>query len=329
MRRREFLTLVGGAAAWPVAVRAQRPNRTRKIGFLMGGSADPEARRRYTALFEKSLQELGWVIGRDIEIHYRWSAGDTDLTRDYAKELVGMQPDVIFAQTNTAMGALHREASAVPIVFAMVSDPVGMGYIDSLARPGRNVTGFTPFEPSLGSKWLSLLKEIAPNVEHVGLLFNPETGNNAASFAQPIELAAPSLGVKSIVSPRKESAEIEGIISFLSQVPNGGLIFLPDAFTAARREKLIALIARHRVPATYPLRMFTAAGGLVSYGIHIDQLHRQAISYVDRILRGSRPADLPVQAPTKFELVINLKTAKALGLEVPATLLARADEVIE
>jgi putative ABC transport system substrate-binding protein len=330
MRRREFITLLGGAAAArPLAVRAQQPNRIRQIGVLMGIAAnDPVAKTRIAA-FEKDLQELGWVFGRDIEIQYRWGAGDTDLTQAYAQELIGMQPDVILAHTNTGMAALHRETSAVPIVFVMVSDPIGMHYVDSMSRPGRNVTGFTPFEPSLGGKWLSLLKEIAPSVEHVGLLFNPEAGNNASAFVQPIEAAAPAFGIKSIVSPQRETAEIERIISTLSQLPNSGLIFLPDAFTAAHRETIVALVARHRVPAIYPLRSFCTAGGLMSYGIDVGELFRQAASYVDRILRGTPPGELPVQAPTKYDLVINLKTAKALGLEVPPTLLARADEVIE
>ena len=334
MKRREFITLLGGAAlpsaCWPLAARAQQPNRIRRLGALMGSAAnDAEVKARMAVAFEKPLQELGWSLGRDIEIHYRWGAGDTDLTRAYAKELIGIQPDLILANTNTAMAALHREASTVPIVFFMVSDPVGMRYVDSVARPGRNVTGFTPFEPSLGGKWLSLLKEITPSLEHVGLLFNPETGNNAASFMRPIEAAAPALGIRSIVSPLRETAEIERIVLDLSQMPNSGLIFLPDAFTSVHRETMVTLVARHRVPATYPLRSFSTAGGLMSYGVDIKQLLRQAAFYVDRILRGTPPGDLPVQAPTKFELVINLKTARALGLDVPPTLLARADEVIE
>jgi putative ABC transport system substrate-binding protein len=329
MRRRAFITLLGGAAAWPLVARAEQAERVRRVGALMGAAANDPVVKDRIASIEKPLQELGWVVGRDIEIHYRWGAGDTDLTRTYAKELIGMQPDVFIAHTNTSMAALHGEVSATPIVFVMVSDPVGMQYVDSMARPGRNVTGFTPFEPSLGSKWLSLLKEIAPNVEHVGLLFNPERGNNAAAFVRPIELAASSFGVKSIVSPQKDSAEIDDIILAQSQVPNGGLIFLPDAFTAVHRQRLIALIAKHHLPATYPLRMFSVAGGLMSYGIDIDHLFQQAASYVDRILRGARPGDLPVQAPTKFEFVVNLKTAKALGFTVPPTLLASADEVIE
>jgi putative tryptophan/tyrosine transport system substrate-binding protein len=330
MKRREFITLVGGAAvAWPLAARAQQPRGIRRVGALMGTAPNDPVVNRRVASIEKPLQELGWVLGRDLEIHYRWGGGDTDLTQAYAKELIGMRPDLILAHTNTAMAALHGEAPSTPIVFVMVSDPVGMHYVDRMAQPGRNVTGFTPFEPSLGGKWLSLLKEVAPDVEHVGLLFNPETGNNAAAFVRPIELAAASFGVKSIVSPQKESAEIDRIILAQCQVKNSGLIFLPDALTAAHRQRLVALIAHHRVPATYPLRMFSVAGGLLSYGFDIDHLFQQAASYVDRILRGTSPGDLPVQAPSKFELVINLKAAKGLGLEVPPTLLARADEVIE
>jgi putative tryptophan/tyrosine transport system substrate-binding protein len=329
MRRREFVSLLGGAAAWPLAASAQQTTQIRRVGVLMGiAENDPGAPGRIVSI-ERPLRELGWVLGRNIELLYRWGAGDTDLTRAYAKELIEVQPDVILAHTNTGMAALHREASTVPIVFVMVSDPVGMQYVDNMARPGRNVTGFTPFEPSLGGKWLSLLKEIAPNVEHIGPCFNPEAGNNAFPFMRSIAAAAPALGIKSIVAPSRDSAEIERMISAQSQVPNSGLIFLPDAFTSAHRERIVALIARHRMPATYPLRIFSAAGGLISYGVEVNQLFREAVVYVDRVLRGTPPGDLPVQAPTKFELVINLKTAKSLGLEVPPSLLARADEVIE
>jgi putative ABC transport system substrate-binding protein len=330
MIRRDFITLLGGAAAaWPLAARAQQPTRIRRIGVLVGSAANDSAATSLTATFEKALQGLGWLSGRDIEIRYWWSAGDTDLTRVHAKELIQTQPDIILAVTNTAMAALHREASAVPIVFVMVSDPVGMDYVDSFARPGRNVTGFTPFDPLLGSKWLSLLKEIAPSVERVGVLFNPEPGNNSQSFVGPIEAAAPLSQIKSIVKPLRDVKEIEQIVTALSSTLGSGLIFLPDAFTSAHREAIVALVAKHRVPAIYPFRSFSAAGGLMSYGINAIQLFRQSASYVDRVLRGTRPGELPVQAPTKFEFVINLKTAKALGLTVPDKLLALADEVIE
>lgn len=240
-----------------------------------------------------------------------------------------MKPDAILAMSNSAMAALHREASRIPTVFVMVSDPVGMRYVDSFARPSGNVTGFTPFDPSLGTKWVSLLKEISPNIENVGLIYNPEPGNNSASFAGPIEAAASPLGVKSIVRPVGDSAGIEHLISTLSGKPNSGLIFLPDAFTAVHSKAIVAAVAQHRLPAIYPLRLFCDAGGLISYGIDVYQLLQQAVSYVSRILRGANPADLPVQAPTKFELVINLKAAKAIGLEISPVLLNRADEVIE
>jgi putative tryptophan/tyrosine transport system substrate-binding protein len=330
VRRREFITLLGGAAAaLPLSAVAQQPTQTRRVGVLMGiAKSDPGAASRVASI-EKPLQELGWVLGRNIELLYRWGAGETDLTGAYAKELIEIKPDLIFAHTNTGMAALHRERSTIPIIFAMVSDPVGMGYVDNMARPGRNVSGFTPFEPSLGGKWLSLLKELAPNIEHIGLCFNPETGNNAAPFKWSVEAAAPALGIKSIVAPSGHSGDIDRMISVQSRIPNAGLIFLPDAFTSAQRERLVALVAQHGMPATYPLRIFSAVGGLVSYGVDVNQVFRQAMVYVDRVLRGTSPGDLPVQAPTRFELVLNLKTAKALGLEIPPTILARADEVIE
>jgi putative tryptophan/tyrosine transport system substrate-binding protein len=326
MRRREFIALIGGAATWPFAARAQQKNRVYRIVVLSGGST---ANATEVDFIEKVFKELGWSPGQDLEIEYRWGAGNTELNKAYAKEIIGMKPDAIFAGTNTAMAALHREASAIPTVFVMVSDPVGMHYVDSFAHPGGNVTGFTPFDPSLGSKWVSLLKEIAPNVENVGLIFNPERGNNSASFAGPIEAAAPSLGVKSILRTVGDSAGIERLILTLSETPDSGLIFLPDAFTFAHRETIVAAIAQRRLPAIYPLRAFCDVGGLLSYGIDVLQLYQQAVSYVSRILRGAKPADLPVQAPTKFELVINLKAAKTLGLAVPPALLASADEVIE
>jgi putative tryptophan/tyrosine transport system substrate-binding protein len=326
MRRRQFLGVVGGAAVWPLIAQAQQKVRVYRVVALMGGSV---ANVNDINLIERSFTGLGWSLGRDLEIEYRWGGGNTELTKAYAKEIVEMKPDAVLAVTNTAMAALHREASSIPTVFVMVSDPVGMHYVDSFALPGGSVTGFTPFEPSLGSKCMSLLKEIAPNVENVGLIFNPEPGNNSASFAGPVEAAAPSLGVKSIVRPVGDSAEIERLIFALSEKPNSGLIFLPDAFTYVHREKLVAQIAQYRLPAIYPLRGFCEAGGLISYGIDLRQLQQQAVSYVSRILRGANPGDLPVQAPTKFELVINMRATKALGLAIPPAVLARADEVIE
>lgn len=333
MRRREFIRLLGGSAAtWPLAAYGQQPNRTRLIGVLLATGANDQLAKGVIATFEKALQELGWISGRNIEIRYRFGAGETDLTRAYARELIGMQPAVIFAISNTSMAALHGESSKVPIVFVAVSDPVGMGYVDSLSRPGRNVTGFTPFEPSLGSKWLSLLKEIAPNTEHIGVMFNPEPGNNSASFLRSIELAASPLGIKSIVTPRGDDADIGRTIAALGKTPHSGLIFLPDALTYARRKAIVSLIAQQQIPAIYPWRDFVVAGGLMSYGPDaglVGEDLRLAASYVDRILKGEKPADLPVQAPTKLAIIINAKAAKELGLEVPARLLTQADEVIE
>ena len=327
MQRRDFITLFGGAAAaWPLVVQAQQKTRVYRIAILLGGST---ANATAVNSIEKSFKGLGWSPGHDLEIEYRWGAGDTQLNKAHAKEIISMKPDAILAMTNSAMAPLHQEASRIPTAFVMVSDPVGMHYVDSFAQPRGNVTGFTPFDPELGTKWVSLLKEIGPNIENVGLIYNPEPGNNSASFAGPIEAAAPSLGVKSIVRPVGDSTGIERLILTLSGKPNSGLIFLPDAFTSVHREAMVAAVAQHRLPATYPLREFCDAGGLMSYGIDVIQLVQQAVSYVSRILRGANPADLPVQAPTKFELVINVKTAKAIGLAVPPTLLARADEVID
>jgi putative tryptophan/tyrosine transport system substrate-binding protein len=331
MRRREFFGVLGGVAAtWPLAARGQQPNRIPVVGVLLSTGAHDQLAKTVIATFEKALQERGWVPGRNLEIQYRFGSGETDVTRAYARELIGMQPTAIFAISNTSMAALHSETSKVPIVFIAVSDPVGMGYVDSLSRPGRNVTGFTPFEPSLGSKWLSLLKEIAPTAEHIGVVFNPEPGNNSASFLQSIELAATPLGIKSIVTPRGDSADIERTIVALGKAPRGGVIFLPDALTYAHREAIVSLMAQQQLPAIYPWRDFVVAGGLMSYGPGVvGEDLRLAASYVDRILKGEKPADLPVQAPTTLAIVINAKTAKELGLEVPAKLITQADEVIE
>jgi putative ABC transport system substrate-binding protein len=326
MKRREFIGLVGGAIAGPLAARAQQKGRAYRIAVLLGGSP---AKSPYGDIVEKSFKALGWSPGRDLEIEYRSGAGDTELNKAHAKEIIGMKPDAILAMTNSAMAALHREASAIPTVFVMVSDPVRMHYVDSFARPGGNVTGFTPFDPSLGAKWVSLLKQIVPTIENVGLIYNPEPGNNLASFAGPIEAVAPSLGVKSITKPVGDSTGIERVISTLGEKPNSGLIFLPDAFTAAHSEAIVGAVAQLRLPAIYPLRAFCDAGGLISYGVNVSELLEQGISYVSRILRGAQPADLPVQAPTRFELVINLKAAMTMGLVVPPSLIAVADDVIE
>ena len=251
------------------------------------------------------------------------------LSEVYARELLALQPDVLFAVSNTSMAALHAEHSNIPTVFAMVSDPVGMHYVESFSRPGGNVTGFTPFEPSLGGKWVSLIKEVAPNVEHIGVVYNPEPGNNSSAFRKSIDEAASKVGIASIETPSGDSSDIDRLIRSLKDVPNSGLIFLPDGITFVRRVQITALVAQCRLPAIYPFRVFCETGGLVSYGVKIEKIIASAASYVDRILRGADPAELPVQAPTEFEFVVNQKAARQFGLKLPPALLARADEVIE
>jgi putative tryptophan/tyrosine transport system substrate-binding protein len=323
MKRRAFVMGMGAAltAALPSGLRSQRA--TRRVGALIGASGVN------VPSFEDELTRLGWKIGQTLKIEYRFGGGDTTVTRAQARELLALDLDVLFVQTNTAMAAVHAEHTSVPIVFAMVSDPIGMHYVESFAHPGGNVTGFTPFEPSLGGKWLSTLKEIAPHIEHIGLIYNPEPGNNAGAFRKAIDEIATQLKIASIENPAGDSTDIERLITDLGKRPNSGLIFLPDSLTSDRREQMVALVNRNRMPAIYPLRNFCTAGGLISYGVDISRLIRGAAAYVDRILRGARPSELPVQAPTQFELVVNQKTARLLGLQLPPTMLARADEVIE
>jgi putative ABC transport system substrate-binding protein len=278
---------------------------------------------------EDGLKQRGWSVGQNLMVEYRIYDGDTDLARRYAHELIALKPDVLFALTNTSMAALQAEGSTIPTVFAMVSDPVGMHYVDSFSRPGRNATGFTAFEPSLGSKWVSILKEIAPNIQHIGLVFNPEPGNNAAAFRKSIDDTAIASGIVSVEAPGGDSSDIERLIVSLREKADSGLIFLPDAFTSARPDHFTALVSQSRIPAIYPLRFFCEAGGLISYGIYYTRIFDGAVSYLDRILRGADPAELPVQAPTEFELVVNQKAARGLHLRLPLPLLARADQVIE
>lgn len=333
MRRRDFISIMGlGAAAWPLATRAERPNRSPLIGVLLPTHADDALSKLFVAVFGKAIHQQGSASGQNPDIEYRFAGGDTGLTESFARELIGMRPAVIVAESNTSMAALHHASTAIPIVFADVSDPVGMGYVSSLSRPGGSVTGLTPFEPSLGSKWLSLLKELAPGVEDVGVMFNPEPGNNSRSFVQSIENAAGSFAIKKVVTPHGEAADIERTILDLGKPSHSGLVFLPDALTYAHRKALVELIAQQRIPAIYPWRDFVVAGGLVSYGpgaTYTRQHFSQVADYVIRILNGEKPAELPVQAPTKLVLVINSRAAKALGLEIPARLSALADELIE
>jgi putative ABC transport system substrate-binding protein len=326
--RRELLAALGGAAAWPLAARAQQSKRMRRIGVLMPYAAnDPQVQSR-NAAFLQGLQQLGWTVGTNVAIDYRWSAGNEDDTRKYAAELVALAPDVIFASGSTAVGPLQRATRSVPIVFALAPDPVGAGFVDSLARPGANITGFTPYEYGIGVKWLELLKEIAPSVARVAVVRDPTITAGIGSWAA-IQSVSPSFGVELRPVDVRDAGEIERAIAAFAHNPNGGLIVTGSARAVVHRDLIIALAARYRLPAVYFEREFPTGGGLISYGAEISEQYRQAASYVDRILKGEKPADLPVQTPTKYELVLNLKTAKALGLEIPPTVLARADEVIE
>jgi putative ABC transport system substrate-binding protein len=325
MRRREFITLLGGAAAWPLAARAQQPGPVRRIGVYIATAADdPEGQARNAALLQ-GLQQLGWTVGQNVRIDYRWGAGDF---REYARELVDLAPDVILANGGTIMVPLQQAARTVPIVFVQVTDPVGSGYVASLARPGGNITGFTQFEFGIGAKWLELLKQVAPAVKRAAVLRNPSTRGGVAQFAA-MQAVAPALGIELSPLDVRDAAEIERAITAFARTPNGGLIIEPDPFVIAYRMQIIALAARLRLPAVYAYRYNVEEGGLMSYGPDSIGQYRLAAGYVDRILKGEKPADLPVQAPTKYETVINLKTAKALGLAVPPILLALADEVIE
>ena len=327
MIRREFITLLGGAAAWPFVVRAQQGERIRHIGVLMGWPESHDKARSGVAALREELQKLGWTEGRNIEIDTRWAAADVESMKRFAKELVALQPDLMVTGSTPATAAMLQQTSTIPIIFVLVADPVGSGLVANLPRPGGNVTGFTPLVGSLGGKWLELLKEIAPRVAKATLIFNPQTGPHVQGYLGPFKAAATFLGVEAIVAPVDDMPEVESLIS--TSEPNSGLFVMPDIFTESHRAEIAALAARYRVPAVNWSRSFTELGGLISYGPHVVEEFRRVAVYGDRILKGVKPSELPVQAAIKFELVINLKTAKALGLEVPPTLLARADEVIE
>jgi putative ABC transport system substrate-binding protein len=329
MRRREFITLLGGAAvAWPQAARAQQTERMRRIGVLMSDAAnDPEGQARVT-VFVQALQQLGWTDGRNMRIDVRWGAVDADRYRKYAEELVALAPDVILATSSAALGTLQRATRTVPIVFAAVADPVGAGYVDSLARPGGNASGFALFEYGIAGKWLELLKQIAPALTRAAVMRDPTVSLGIGQWAV-IQAMAPSTGVDLSLVNMRDASEIERDITAFARSSNGGLIVTASPLASQHRELIIRLAADLKVPAVYFERYFVTGGGLISYGPHMIDQYQRAASYVDRILKGEKPADLPVQAPTKYELAINLKTAKALGLTVPPTLLARADEVIE
>jgi putative ABC transport system substrate-binding protein len=329
MRRREFITLIGGAAAaWPIVARAQQPDRMRRIGALLPATADNAEFQARVGAFLQELALLGWTIGRNVRIDIRWATTKAAEIRRHAAELAALAPDVILASGASTVGPLLQATRTVPIVFPIVGDPVGAGFVDSLARPSGNATGFMNFEYGMGGKWLELLKQIAPNVMRAAVLRNPATPTGVAQFGV-IQAVAPSLGV--VVSPvnLRDAGEIERAVTAFARAGRGGLIVTPSALAGRHRDLIIILAARHKLPAVYFERYYVAAGGLISYGPNFINQFRRAARYVDRILKGEKPTDLPVQAPTKYEVVINLKTAKALGITVPPTLLARADEVIE
>ena len=326
MKRRQFITLLGGAAAWPLAARAQQSERMRRVGVLYplaAGDAETEARNR---AFEQSLRELGWTVGQDLKIDYRMAAGGADRIRQYAAELAALAPDVIMTVGSATVAPVQQVTPTIPIVMVNVADPVGAGFVQSLARPGSNTTGFTNFEYSLGGKWVELLKQIAPHVTRAVVFRDPTTASGIGQFAV-IQSVAQSLTVE--LTPARDLGEIERTVASFARTAKGSMIVTVGSGGGVHRKLLIGLAARHKLPAVYPYRYYVKDGGLISYGPDTHDMFRRAAQYVDRILKGEKPADLPVQAPTKYELVINLKTAKALGLEVPATVLARADEVIE
>jgi putative tryptophan/tyrosine transport system substrate-binding protein len=327
MKRREFMALVGGAsAAWPLALRAQQPDRERRIGVLLATGENDREFQTYVATFREGLQKRGWAEGHNVRIEYRWADADAERMRVFAAELVGLSPDVILAIGSTVLATLLRQTHTVPIVFAQVSDPVGAGFVSNLARPGGNVTGFSQFEYSVASKWLEMLKEIAPNVTRVAVIVTPGVPVGPG-LLHAIEAQAPSIGMRATAFTR--DASLDHAIEVFAAEPRAGLVLLPGPENAMQRKQLVALATRHQLPAVYPFRYYIPLGGLISYGVNVKDLFRRATDYVDRILRGEKPGNLPVQQPTKFELVINAKTAKTLGLTIPPSLIARADEVIE
>jgi len=328
VRRRAFIAVLGGAAAWPLAARAQQPERVRRVGVLIGFPEKDAFAQRIVSTFVQALGRLGWVEGKNIRLDYRFAAGDPTRFKTYAAELVSLSPSIILAVTPPAVAALREETHTIPIVFALVVDPVGQGFVQSLARPGGNITGFSAYDAPMMGKWLQLLKEIAPGVTRVGVIFNPDTAPYAPLFNQRIEAASRSFGVTMTLAPVHHEAAIEEAIAAHAREPGGGLICLPDAFAVTHANVIISAATRHGLPLVGPPPV-VRAGGLISYWFDIVDVHVQAASYVDRILRGANPADLPVQQPTKYSLIINLKTAKALGLTVPPSMLDLAEEVIE
>jgi putative tryptophan/tyrosine transport system substrate-binding protein len=334
LKRRDFITLLGGGTVvqtmlWPLSTRAQQHGRKRRVGVLLAyAEGDREAQRRIVA-FQQSLHGLGWTDGDNIHVDYRFAAGDPNRARTYAAEIASLAPDVIVAESTPVLSVVQTETYSIPIVFVLIADPVGQRLVQSLARPGGNMTGFAGTEPTMGGKLLELLKEIAPSVNRVAVLFNPKTAPYVTKYLSVINAVSASFAVEAIAMPIKDATDIEHAIESFGLEPNGGLLFPGDITTIVHSDLIVALGAKHRLPAIYTYSFWVARGGLMSYGIDPVDMYRRAASYVDRILRGEKPADLPVQFPTKFELSINLKTAKAIGLKVPPTLLTRADEVIE
>jgi putative ABC transport system substrate-binding protein len=331
MRRREFIAFVGStAAAWPYTARAQQSERVRQIGVLMGYAESGSSGQTLIAAFRDGLQQLGWTEGRNIRIDIRWATpDDTESIRRFAMELVALQPDLIISSTTPITAALQQQTRTIPIIFPALSDPVGSGLVASFSRPGGNITGFNVSEPTQTGKWVELLREIAPHVARVAMLYNPASAPYAEYWLNPFKDAAASLAIEAISAPIRDESELDSVIAAQAHEPNSGLIAMPDSFTIAYRLEIISLADHYRLPAVYPYRFFAEVGGLLSYGVDLVDNYRRVATYVDRILKGEKPSELPIQAPVKFELVINLKTAKALGLTVPPALLARADEVIE
>jgi putative ABC transport system substrate-binding protein len=329
MRRREFIAGIAGAAAWPIAVRAQQPERVRRVGVLMNVvQQDPSGRAEVMALWQ-GLKELGWIEGRNIDIEFRWPGGDIERAQTFAKELVGLRPDVLVGRSTPTTAALKQETSTIPIIFVNVTEPVEQGFVQSLPRPGGNLTGFTNFEASIGGKWLQLLKEVDPRIARVAVIYNPQTAPFARLFLRSVQSAAPTFAVEAVAMPVQNDADIEAALTMFAGQPAGGLIAIPDSFTGEHRALIIALAARHRLPALYSTLSFTPSGGLMAYSVDTRDLMQRAATYVDRILKGANPAELPVQQPAKFQLSINLKAAKAIGIDLAPTLVPRADEVIE
>jgi len=329
MRRREFIAALGGAAAWPFAAYAQQPAQVRRVGLLMLlPENDPQTRADRDSL-EIGLHALGWMLGQNIHLEYRWTGGDQTLLRKYADELVGMSSDVLVTEGAPAVAAALRATKSLPIIFVNVTDPAEQGFVASLTRPGGNATGFTLYEFSMGTKWVEILRELAPTVKHIGFLFNPASAPYSDLFFGPLQAAAALSDIGADPIPVNEDAEIERSLAELAQRPDSGLVVPHDPFLIGHRDLLIAQIARHRIPAVYALRLFARSGGLISYGFDLGYAWHEAATYIDRVLKGANPAELQVQEPTKFEMVLNLKTAEALGLAVPTSILLRADEVIE